>query len=138
MTPDLLLSGVMFFAISLMASPRWTRSRRLQFAAGIVWGAAYLTKAVAFPVAFGLGIGMGSLWVVSRAASLKAVVRSLGATLLGFMLLAAPWVIVLSWKYQSLSFHQCQSESWTDRADECRPQRPHDILPARAGAALVG
>ncbi len=104
LTPDLLLSGLMFFAVSRMVSPQWIQNRRFQFATGLIWGAAYLTKAVALPVALGMGIGIGTLWVITRSGSFGVVLRSLGVTLLGLLLLAAPWIITLSWKYESFVF----------------------------------
>lgn len=60
-SPDLLLGGIMALAISQMVSPRWIESRRTQLLAGILWGAAYLTKSVAFPLAFGISIGIAAL-----------------------------------------------------------------------------
>jgi len=102
MTPDLLLSGLVFLAVSLMTAARWPQSRHLQLGGGILWGAAYLTKAVAFPIAFGVSIGIGALRVLSRDGKPAAVLQGMGLTFLGFMLLAGPWVVTLSWKYQGL------------------------------------
>jgi hypothetical protein len=103
-TPDLLLSGLMALAISHMMRPQWTQSRRMQFTAGMLWGTAYLAKAVAFPLAFGLGSSIAGLWVISRRTNLKIVLRSAAMTLLGFLLVAAPWVVTLSLKYQGFTF----------------------------------
>lgn len=103
-TPDLLLGGLICFAISTMLSPRWTLSRRTQVTAGMLWGAAYLTKAVAFPIAFAVGIVIASLYVLAQLSSIKVVVRSLGISFVGFILFAAPWIIALSLKYQRFVF----------------------------------
>ncbi len=103
-TPDLLLSGLICFATGTMLSPRWTHSRRTQLTSGVLWGAAYLTKSVAFPMAFAVGIVIASLYVLGQFSSIKVVLRSLGITLLGFFLLAAPWIVLLSFKYQRLTF----------------------------------
>src|SRR5262249_47449604 len=62
-TPDLFMGSLLFFAISQVLSPRWLESRRTQWAAGVLCGAAYLTKAVALPVSFGIVVGMGALWM---------------------------------------------------------------------------
>jgi hypothetical protein len=101
-TPDLLLSGLMALAISQMMRPQWMQNRPTQFAAGMLWGTAYLTKSVAFPVALGLGSSIAGLWVICRLSSLKTVLRSLGITGLGFVLVVVPWVVTLSLKYQGL------------------------------------
>jgi hypothetical protein len=103
LSPDLLMSGLICIAISRTVSPEWIQQRRsAQFTAGVWYGAAYLAKAVAFPVAFGLGIGIGALWILSRLTSLKVVITSLGITLLGFFLVALPWIATLSLKYDGL------------------------------------
>jgi hypothetical protein len=103
-TPDLLLSGLMALAISHMMRPQWPQSRPMQFTAGMLWGTAYLAKSVAFVLAFGVGGSLAGLWMISRRSRPKIVLHSLGMTLLGFLLVAAPWVMTLSWKYQGFTF----------------------------------
>ena len=102
LTPDLLMSGLICIAISRTVSPSWNQRWAGPFTAGIWYGLAYLAKPVAFPVTFGLGIGIGALWILSRLSSVKVVVRSLAITLLGFLLVAGPWVTILSLKYNDL------------------------------------
>ena len=102
LSPDLSTSGLICIAIGRTVSPEWIQRRSAQFTAGLWYGAAYLAKPVAFTVAFGLGIGIGALWVLSRLSSAKTVLTSLGITLLGFLLLASPWVATLSLKYDGL------------------------------------
>lgn len=103
-TPDLLLGGLLCFAISRMMSPLWTQSWKTQFGAGLLWGAAYLTKAVALPIALGVITITAILYLISGLTTVRPVLRSVGITLLGLVLLAAPWIVVLSLKYHRLVF----------------------------------
>jgi hypothetical protein len=103
-TPDLLMSGLMCFPISLMISHRWVKSRRVQFGAGALYGVAYLAKAVAFLASFGLILVFAALWTVSRQMSLKASLRGAALTVLGLLLVAGPWIAVISLKYDRLLF----------------------------------
>ena len=102
-TPDLLLSGLVCLATSQMLSPKWGESRRAQFLAGILFGTAYLAKAVAFPLTLGLSFSIASLSVIVRRMNPKIALRNLGITFAGFLLVAVPWVLVLSLKYGHLT-----------------------------------
>lgn len=102
--PDLLMSGLLCLAISRLVSPQWMERRSTQFTTGMLCGVAYLAKAVALPVSFGVGISIGALWVISRMGSLRQVCSSLILTMLGFALIAGPWVLTLSWKYHYPTF----------------------------------
>ena len=64
-TPDLLMTGWLCLALSRMALPKWMESRRTQWLTGLLLGAAYLTKAVALPAAFGITVSMGIWWASS-------------------------------------------------------------------------
>ena len=101
--PDLLMGGLLCFAVSRMLSPQWIDNPSTPFAAGILGGASYLARGVAFPLTFALGIGLGALWVISRLSSIQKVLRSVLITMLGFALVAIPWVLILSWQYQCLT-----------------------------------
>lgn len=103
-SPDLLLGGLLCLAVGRMVSPPWLNTLSTPFIAGLLCGAAYLAKAVAFPVTFLLSLGLGALWVISRRGGITQVVRSVGITLLGFALLAGPWVLILSCKYKQPTF----------------------------------
>ena len=62
-TPDLLLSGFLCLATAVMLSPNWTTGRSGPFLSGILFGIAYLSKAVAFPLTFMLtGLGAAIHW----------------------------------------------------------------------------
>jgi hypothetical protein len=65
---------------------------------------AYLAKGVGFPVALVVCAGMAALWWSHGPASRAHLTRSLLLTFLGFSLLAAPWVAILSAKYGQFTF----------------------------------
>jgi hypothetical protein len=87
-----------------MISPQWVTNLVTPFTAGILCGAAYLAKPVAFPVTFSLSVSLGILWAISQANNTPRVFRSLATTMLGFALIAGPWVVILSVQYQHLTF----------------------------------
>jgi hypothetical protein len=103
-TPDLLMSGLLCFAIRRLMSSRWVESRAIQFIAGLLFGAAYLAKAVALPIAVALILAIGSFWVLKEPARLRIVLRSALITGIGLLLVAGPWIVVLSAKYGTFVF----------------------------------
>ena len=103
-TPDLLLGGLVGHAFSAMTADRWVERRGAAWRCGWWWGLAYLAKGVAFPVALLIGSGLGALWWNQRPDSRARVGRSLLFTVLGFGLLAVPWVSILSAKYGRFTF----------------------------------
>ncbi|MGH7820715.1 MAG: hypothetical protein ACREQ9_13170, partial [Candidatus Binatia bacterium] len=68
--------------------------------AGVLFGLAYLAKAIAFPLALMLTATTASL----RAAIGERVIGSFSRTLAGFAILALPWVALLSLKYGAVTF----------------------------------
>ena len=103
-TPDLLMGGAICFAICGLMSHGWLQNRRTQFLTGILFGLAYLAKSVVLPMTFLLLVGIGSLWTINRFANPKLVLRGFVITLLGFGLIALPWLGVLSLKYHRFVF----------------------------------
>jgi hypothetical protein len=101
-TPDLLLSGIVCFAIGQLLSTRWITSRRTQLSAGLLFGAAFLAKAAALPTALACTVSIGFLWFVKEHGALKPVARAAGVTALGLLLVATPWIGVLSFTYGKL------------------------------------
>lgn len=102
--PDLLLAGLFCFAVGELAGKNWVEGNQGPLRAGVWWALAYLTKAVAFPLAFGVTLLLGALHLAARTANPRTVVRALGITLGAFALLAGPWVGVLSSKYGGFTF----------------------------------
>ncbi|WP_447963839.1 hypothetical protein [Nitrospira sp. Ecomares 2.1] len=98
-TPDLLMSGILCMAISRTLQPDWCDKASVQFSAGLLFGAAYLAKAPGLPFAFILIMAAGLLWTVSQETSLTRALRSVAITIIGLMLIAGPWILILSLKY---------------------------------------
>ncbi len=103
-TPDLLMSGILCLAISRTLHPDWCDKASVQFSAGLLFGAAYLAKAPGLPFAFILIMAAGLLWTVSQQTSPTRALRSAAITFVGLMLIAGPWILVLSLKYERLVF----------------------------------
>jgi hypothetical protein len=103
-SPDLLVAGLIGLAMGRMVSPSWLGQRRSAAMAGLLWGLAYLAKAVALPLAFGISVCLAGLWCLSQPASWQAIRRQFATTILAFLLVAAPWIGVLSVKYGHLTF----------------------------------
>lgn len=101
-TPDLLMSGLMCFAIARMVSRQWLHNRSAQIAAGVFWGFAYLTKPVAFPLTFLIGGAITALWSLSS--DRRLAWRSFAKMLSVFLLVASPWILTLSVKYKAPVF----------------------------------
>jgi hypothetical protein len=102
-TPDLLAGGLLLAASALTFSPRWSSERTTQVGAGIVWGFAYLAKAVMLPIGAGVILASGLLALAirdTRRKALPAVVATLG----GLVLVAGPWIVALSLKYGRPAF----------------------------------
>ncbi|MEO6202703.1 MAG: hypothetical protein ABIU05_16345 [Nitrospirales bacterium] len=103
-TPDLLMSGILCLAISRTLHPDWCDKASVQFSAGLLFGAAYLAKAPGLPFAFILIMAAGLLWTVCQQTRPTRALRSAAITFVGLMLIAGPWILVLSLKYERLVF----------------------------------
>jgi hypothetical protein len=103
-SPDLLLSGLVVLAASRMLGAEWRERPLGAFTAGLLWGVAYLTKAVALPLGFTMSVAVALLSVASRAAPWRPVARQVAWMWLGLALVAAPWIGILSLKYGRPTF----------------------------------
>ena len=101
-TPDLLVSGIIGLAFNRVRAAQAGKSALLFAIAGLLWGLAYLAKAVAFPltILFLLAMGLAQ----ARKTSFAMALRSFGLVILGFAVLAGPWVLTLSIKYGRPTF----------------------------------
>lgn len=99
-TPDLLLGGWILLAIAQM----FRDGTRADLLAGLSWGLAYLTKAVALPLGLLVIAGFCAMEMVANRGSFNITLRKSGIVLLVFALISAPWVTVLSTKYGGLTF----------------------------------
>src|SRR5215813_2021551 len=101
LTPDLLVYGLLCFGVSLLISNAWVESHRVQLFTGIILGTAYLAKAIALPVGIAVTIALASFWTLTGTAKLRITAQGVLITLLGLLLIAGPWIVVLSVKYRS-------------------------------------
>jgi hypothetical protein len=102
-SPDLLVAGLVTLAISTMFSQDWVTGRVRPALTGVLWGLAYLAKAVAAPLAFLVSLGMATLWIITGTATARNMARSSAISLGVFVLLISPWIIVLSFKYNGFT-----------------------------------
>jgi hypothetical protein len=103
-TPDLLLAGLLAFATATLLRPDAPTSRRVQIAAGALFGAAYLTKAVALPTAALMCVAVALLRRVADGAPWRRLFVFCAWTFGTAALVALPWIVVLSVKYQRPTF----------------------------------
>ncbi len=104
MTPDLLLSGLIALAMSFSIREDSHESARNGIWAGILWGLAYLAKAVAFPLAILTTLIFGGLALRKKQPERYVCLRKTALTLACFGLIAGPWVLILSHKYSYPTF----------------------------------
>lgn len=103
-TPDLLLAGLMGVAIAGVMDRSWVTSREAAALAGVAWGLAYYSKAIAFPLAIlSTATGAALVWF-SGGTKAKEALRQATWTLATFAALAGPWMLVLSLKYGGPTF----------------------------------
>ncbi|MCX8109079.1 MAG: hypothetical protein N3G20_09775, partial [Verrucomicrobiae bacterium] len=98
-SPDLLVGGLICFAAASMLNPDWTIANKNRAISGVLWGMAYLAKAVALPIAFLLVPTIAVLWHWKPKQNSKQVFQGVCLTLGTCVLVALPWIIVLSIHY---------------------------------------
>ena len=98
-TPDLLMAGLFCWGTSLLFSDKWVANARTAFGAGIVLGAAYLAKHVALPGSALMIIALAGINVAVYQSSLRQTVRATSIFVAGFLIVAGPWIGILSYKY---------------------------------------
>jgi hypothetical protein len=102
-TPDLLLAGVVLFAFAEMLDSKWYLRPGIAFGSGMLWGLAYLVKAAGLPLGILTCLGLAFLWWRKNPGARLDIARAAGLTLAGMVLVAGPWVAVLSWHYGKLT-----------------------------------
>ena len=133
-TPDLLVAGLMAFALGQAVSQDWLMNRWRSLGGGATWGLAYLAKAVALPVGVVASVLLALCWRLGQAENRSAVWRQLGQSLGLFALVSLPWIVVLSLKCLP-SFRSAQGRP--PAADLCSLSEPPPCIAALA-AALAG
>ncbi len=103
-TPDLLVAGLMAFALGQAVSPDWLANRKRALGTGATWGLAYLAKAVALPVGVVVSVLLAVCWRLGQAENRQEAWRRLGVSLGLLALVAVPWITLLSLKYDKPTF----------------------------------
>jgi hypothetical protein len=98
-TPDLLMAGLFCCGTSRLLSDTWVANARTALGVGLVLGAAYLAKAVVLPVSALMIIALAGTNVAVCRSSLRQTVRATTIIVAGFLIVAGPWIGILSYKY---------------------------------------
>ena len=98
-SPDLLMPGLFCYGTSRLFSNTWVANARAALGAGIVLGTAYLAKAIALPVSALVLIALAATNVVVYQSNLRQTVRAATIVVAGFLIVAGPWIGVLSYKF---------------------------------------
>ncbi len=104
MTPDLLVSGLAIYAIGYGISPEWLDSRGRTVFSGLLWGFAYLAKAVALPLGLITSLSLALFWRFGRAKKRYMAWRQLVVSIVFFAVVSLPLIVILSIKYGHVTF----------------------------------
>ena len=105
-SPEVPLFTVLMAYCAVVASPKVLEQKRLQVLCGLLGGVAYLAKAYALPfflVHFTFSIAL-HWWTRRNRPSVRSTILNWAAGVLAFSVVSAPWIGVLSWKYQRPTF----------------------------------
>jgi hypothetical protein len=127
-SPDLPMFALLMAYCSVVILPNLIKNRRLQVLCGVFGGLAYLAKSYALPfflVHFTFSLGIH--WLIRRKTfSVRKVVIAWGTGICAFLILAGPWVALLSSKYGQLTFSTVARITHTIIGPEDKP-RYHTI-----------
>jgi hypothetical protein len=102
-SPDLLAGGLIGFAFSGLLESQCGEKPSAAVSSGIWWGLAYLAKAAALPLALLVSFGTLAIIGFRNASELKRAARLMLGTWFCIVLVAGPWVAVVSAKYHHLT-----------------------------------
>jgi hypothetical protein len=102
--PDLLMSGLMLIGLGYMLDHRNLEATAKSFLSGLLFGLAYLAKAVALPISLSLITFLAISRLVSKPMDAKLIVKAAAWNLTGFVFCALPWIVVLSYHYGKPTF----------------------------------
>jgi len=103
-SPDLLVCGLMCFGAARMLRGDWVTDRKQNVVSGVIWGLAYLAKAVALPMAFAVGTVIAWLWHWREKRNGRQVWMGLAITWIACLAVGLPWMAVLSVHYGKPTF----------------------------------
>lgn len=105
-TPDVLLSALLFLYLGFVGGKGFGSNSGVAFRAGIAGGLAYLAKSYALPffvVHLSVFIAF-RLWWQKGVVPGHRLVKSGMVSLSGFLLIAGPWIVILSNQYHRPTF----------------------------------
>lgn len=105
-TPDLLLSTLLIVYSTVSVSPRLLQQNRLPVLCGLLGGVAYLAKSYALPfflLHFAFVVAL-QRWGRRRTTSLRRAAFAWAGGVLACVVVSAPWIGLLSWKYGRPTF----------------------------------
>jgi hypothetical protein len=98
-SPDLLVAGLICFAVKATLADDWISNWKRQCLVGGLWALAYYGKAVALPLCILTCVGLAAWRVVLGHGSRAAGIRAIALTFAVCAALTVPWVTLLSCKY---------------------------------------
>jgi hypothetical protein len=98
-TPDLLMAGLAVWAIALGSPANAGDTPRRPVLAGLLWGLAYLAKPVALPWMLLVAVAQGLLEARTHPSCWRKSAITVGTA----MLIALPWIFVISAKYNRIT-----------------------------------
>ncbi len=106
-TPDLLLSTILMAYAAVAMSPDLLHNKRRQFLCGILGGLGYWAKSYSLPffvVHFTLVVALQRLRSGSERPTLGQSTLAWGRGMVAILIVSAPWIAALSWKYEKPTF----------------------------------
>ena len=104
LSPDLLMAGLLCIGISMMLSHKWPANAAFAIYVGLILGSSFLAKPVALPISVLIILGFVGTKLASHQISLQQAVRGGAITVAGLLIVAGPWIGVLSYKYARPTF----------------------------------
>ncbi len=103
-TPDLLQAAVWLFVVCLLRRETWWQRPGQSVKVGLLCGLAYLIKAIALPVGVMLIFSFAVRDGWESRSDRRRIAMAAARSLITMLIVAAPWIVVLSVKYQRLTF----------------------------------
>jgi hypothetical protein len=98
-SPDLLVSGLLLCGLAKLMTTEPTGTGAHPFRAGLIFGLAYLAKAVGLPIAVGFALALQLLRTIIGVTPWRAAFLALSLTVFGLSIVSLPWIGILSSHY---------------------------------------